>query len=230
MTRRRAETGLARCPRGLGPEMRPRGLKFSPPTPRRWPAARATGLVVAPARRASHARHPGGVGAPPGWVLRPAREELADGSRFQALAAKRGPMPVFVSREAKAIATSGAPRGERVERRAAAQAASGCAFRRSASLARGEGNQDDGVPGAANNTGGGALASRCMFSADCRGSSRGGGLLAPPLRGRGGGVVMRDDVSSVELATPTPKPSPQGEGRPTAVHENSRGRTTDRRG
>ena len=40
-------------------------------------ASRRSG--VAPARRASHARHPGGVGAPPGWVLRPAREELADG-------------------------------------------------------------------------------------------------------------------------------------------------------
>ena len=45
---------------------------------------------VAPARRASHARHPGGDGAPPGWPLRAACEELAD-DRFSRR--KRGPSP-----------------------------------------------------------------------------------------------------------------------------------------
>jgi hypothetical protein len=94
-------------------------------------ASRRSG--VAPARRAPHARHPGGVGVPPGWVLRPACEELADGGANAP--AKRGPTPVLVSREARAIVTSGAPRGERVVHSArAAQAASGCACRRSAPL------------------------------------------------------------------------------------------------
>jgi hypothetical protein len=45
---------------------------------------------VAPARRASHARHPGGDGAPPGWPLRAACEELAD-DRYSRR--KRGPSP-----------------------------------------------------------------------------------------------------------------------------------------
>ncbi len=40
-----ADTGRARHPPGLGPEMRPRGLKFPPANPRRWPAARAASLV-----------------------------------------------------------------------------------------------------------------------------------------------------------------------------------------
>src|SRR3954465_10040162 len=45
---------------------------------------------VAPADRASHARHPGGDGAPPGWPLRAACEELAD-DRYSRR--KRGPSP-----------------------------------------------------------------------------------------------------------------------------------------
>jgi hypothetical protein len=77
---------------------------------------------VAPARRASHARLPGGSGhRPDGYYGPPARSSLT--VEVQALAAKRGPMPVLISREVRAIATSGAPRGERVARRAAAQAA-----------------------------------------------------------------------------------------------------------
>jgi len=61
------------------------------------------GSGVAPARRASHARHPGGDGAPPGWPLRAACEELADdpGSPDESAARRRDKN-----------ATSGAPRGE----------------------------------------------------------------------------------------------------------------------
>ena len=50
---------------------------------------------------------------PAGYYGPPARSSLT--VEVQALAAKRGPMPVFVSREARAIVTSGAPRGERAQ-------------------------------------------------------------------------------------------------------------------
>ena len=72
-----ADTGQARHLLGLGPEMRPQGFTLAH-HPRRWPAARACGLVWR-LRPCLARTAPGGVGAPPGWVLRPACEELADG-------------------------------------------------------------------------------------------------------------------------------------------------------
>ena len=151
-----------RQPAGLGPEMRPWGLKFPPANPRRWPAARAAGLVwrlrAVPrthGTRAASGHRPDGYYGPPArsslTVAQMPREARPDaGLRLTGGGGNR---------------RSGAPRGERVERRAAAQAASGCAFRRSAPLmllSRGE-RPHDGVPGAANNTGGGALA----FASNC---------------------------------------------------------------
>ena len=47
--------------------------------------------------------HSGGPGAPPAWPLRAGREELAD-SEAALPPAKRGPGPVIVSRETRAIA------------------------------------------------------------------------------------------------------------------------------
>ena len=63
--------------------------------PRRWPRARARGLDVAPARRASHARHPGGLGAPPFGYYGPcARSWLNGADKVSAYAPKkRGPPP-----------------------------------------------------------------------------------------------------------------------------------------
>ena len=103
---------------------------------------------------------------PAGYYGPPARSSLTVG--VQVPTAKRGPMPVFVSREARATATSGAPRGERAQ--------TVCADCVNVSEPRGRasgtldapvgaplpslfrrGKPDDGVPGAANNTGGGAL-------------------------------------------------------------------------
>ena len=49
------------------------------------------------------ATHPGGSGAPPARPLRAGREELADGEAAMP-PAKRGPEPVSVSRETRAIA------------------------------------------------------------------------------------------------------------------------------
>ena len=138
-----ADTGRARHPPGLGPEMRPRGLSFRPPTRvdglRREPQVWCGACAPCLARTA-----PGGVGAPPGWVLRPAREELAD-LRRKCLMRSAARRRVVVSRE-----TMARPQVERREASAparclrrlrklvcvarAAQAASGCACRRSAPL------------------------------------------------------------------------------------------------
>ena len=111
------------------------GPQSLPANPRRWPAARAAGLVwrLRAVPRTHGTRAASGL-RPAGYYGPPARSSLT--VEVQALTAKRGPTPVLVSREARAIATSGAPRGERAVHSArAAQAASGCACRRSAPLA-----------------------------------------------------------------------------------------------
>src|SRR3954447_14786438 len=67
-----------RRPLGLGPEMRPSGLKSCPPTRVDGRGREATVWCGACAPCLARTA-PGGVGAPPGWVLWPACEELADG-------------------------------------------------------------------------------------------------------------------------------------------------------
>jgi len=141
-----------RC--GLG------ALSFRPPTPSvACGASRRSGCG---ARAPCLARTaPGRLGAPPGWVLRPAREELADGSRAP-------PSPRSAAR-CRSSSHGRRGRSPRVERREAS--ASGHCLRRLRKLvcvARGrasgiwmrlaalrfprvfgEGRKDDGVPGAA---------------------------------------------------------------------------------
>ena len=77
--------------------MRPRGLKFPPANPRRWPAARAASLVwrLRAVPRTHGSRAALGL-RPAGYYGLPARSSLTD--EVQALTAKRGPGPVAVSR------------------------------------------------------------------------------------------------------------------------------------
>ena len=148
-----ADTGQALHPLGLGPEMRPLGLKFPPANPRRWPAARAAGLVWRP--RAVPRTH--GTREAPGPRSGGTTAALR-GARCTIFGANAGDGNAAPGTE---IATSGAPRGERVDRKTRGRA-SGIWMRlpplRSPQLLGRREVRQARCPKISHNTGGGALA------------------------------------------------------------------------
>ncbi len=166
---------------------------------------------AAPAGLASSAGHSGGFGAPPGWVLWPAREELADtGRKCPARSAARG--RVAASREVAAkprwsaerrsVPHRDATRRQVCASKLVARTEGWCAARRSTSpLSRGPAASPDAFVAGAINV---AMIGTNLPRRRCTPSPAGEGL-----------------PNSRQTLTPHPTPLPMGEGADRASLEKS---------